>query len=445
LEIWQCICLRAQKINKQFRFAISGLLACLLVPIAHGEVRPAAANSAAAAQLSIADPIPQNVRLCLGEQTCEVGDVNGDGRADLIAFVRDTHGSQQAGDVWVSLSNGGWFSRPERWLKGFCIGNQECSVGNVNGTQDGYPKDDIIAFVKDTRGEDQNGQVVIALSNGQRFESPQSAHYFKNSGQRIELSFCIGNEICRVADLNGDTRADLVAFTRDSDPNHPGSVYYAQSITETSSVPAEFKQPRLIKTTFCIKEEECAVGSVDDARGDDLIAFVRDTRTDERRNDVWVYPTTNLSATDTVEAELWHDQFCIQNEHCLVGNIDGAGGDDLIAFGSIEREGEIVNTMRMSLASTNRFGDMEATFEGDFCPANDICKLGDVDGDGRLDVIAFDRGVDTKICASNITVAYTQPIVASTCPLCNHSVPRARAVSSIDIAAETQTTHWPAN
>jgi hypothetical protein len=165
---------------------------------------------------------------------------------------------------------------------------------------------------------------------------------------------------------------------------------------------------------------------------------VRNTRTDEHKNDVWVYFTSNFSTTDSAEAVIWHDQFCVLNERCLVGNIDGAGGDDLIAFGSIERDGETVYTMRVSLAGMNRFGDAEATFEGDFCPANHICKLGDVDGNGRIDVIAFDRGADTNICATNVAVSYVQSVAASDCRSCGDTVPPTQVSSSISRAMERQ-------
>ena len=42
--------------------------------------------------------------MCLPNETCTVGDVNGDGRADAIAFVKDSKPEPDKNGIWVTLS-----------------------------------------------------------------------------------------------------------------------------------------------------------------------------------------------------------------------------------------------------------------------------------------------------------------------------------------------------
>ena len=126
---------------------------------------------------------------CIREQVCRVADVNGDGRADLVAFTPLT------GLVWVSLSQGTQFGPNATWQGYFCIKGERCLVGDANG--DG--KADLIAFKPGAIGV-QKGNVLVAPSSGAGFAAAQVWHGY----------FCIDNEQCLVGDANGDGKADVV-------------------------------------------------------------------------------------------------------------------------------------------------------------------------------------------------------------------------------------------
>jgi hypothetical protein len=208
--------------------------------------------------------------MCVGQQVCAAGDVNGDGRDDIIAFVRDTQSLTGRGDVWVALSNGSGFGPRQKWSDWFCIGQEVCAVGDFN--DDG--RDDIVAFVRDTQTGTGRADVWVALSTGTAF----------GPAQKRSDWFCIGQEICAVGEFSqfsgGD---DIIAFVRDtqSQPGR-GDVWIAYS---TGSA---FGLPHKASDWICIGQEVCAVGDFNGDRVDDAVAFVRDTQTGSGRGDVWV-------------------------------------------------------------------------------------------------------------------------------------------------------------
>jgi FG-GAP-like repeat len=165
-----------------------------------------------------ADAQKWNNYFCVSSERCAVGDVNGDGRADVIAFQ---HRKRAESGVYVSLSEL-WlidartgkprfrFGAPQKWNKSFpffCTEDdnglsgdlyraypEECAVGDVNG--DG--KADIIAFQHGITGTG----VYVGISDGTQFAAPQKWNDY----------FCVNDERCAVGDVNGDGRADVIAF-----------------------------------------------------------------------------------------------------------------------------------------------------------------------------------------------------------------------------------------
>ncbi|MDQ7779762.1 MAG: FG-GAP-like repeat-containing protein [Planctomycetota bacterium] len=142
---------------------------------------------------------------CINDEIPLVGDFNGDGKDDIITFMRDTYTGDAAGDVYVALSTGGAFmAGPSQWHNNFCRSDAIPVVGDYNG--DG--RDDIACFDDrtDAGGETTLGNVYVALSTGHSFEGP------------FEWSSFFGgtNEIPAVGDFNGDGCDDVAMFTHDA-------------------------------------------------------------------------------------------------------------------------------------------------------------------------------------------------------------------------------------
>jgi uncharacterized protein (TIGR03382 family) len=69
---------------------------------------------------------------CVGEQICEVADINGDEWADLVVFTQSTIDWQED-DVWVSIATtGGEWMKAEKWSDHFCLESERCAVGKLN-------------------------------------------------------------------------------------------------------------------------------------------------------------------------------------------------------------------------------------------------------------------------------------------------------------------------
>jgi hypothetical protein len=131
--------------------------------IALSSPRPTAADSFEPIVVRWADTF------CVDGEVCGVGDFNGDGRDDIISFVRDSATGEDRGDIYVALSDGSRFSDAALWHGGLCFGDEVCGVGDVNG--DG--RDDALAFIRDSRAGDERGDVYVALSTVLDYRPPR--------------------------------------------------------------------------------------------------------------------------------------------------------------------------------------------------------------------------------------------------------------------------------
>ncbi|WP_411576902.1 N-acetylmuramoyl-L-alanine amidase [Streptomyces sp. SCSIO ZS0520] len=121
-----------------------------------------------------------------------IGDVNGDGKDDVVVFTQGTRG-----DVFVALSTGSGFAPAQLAHEFFAPGAEQPRVGDVNG--DG--KDDIVTF---TSNADRD--VYVALSDGAKF----------GPGVKWNDSFTPAGEFPYVGDFDGDGKDDIVTFTKNA-------------------------------------------------------------------------------------------------------------------------------------------------------------------------------------------------------------------------------------
>ncbi len=154
------------------------------------------------------------------------------------------------------------------------------------------------------------------------------------------------------------------------------------SLVATALVPAGtaiaegFGVPRRWHGDFAAREatETPATGDFDGDGKADLVVVASDT------GDVHV---ARSNGSGFGAAERWLRGFSRVDDRTLVGNVDGAGGDDLVVF----RRGEVV----VARSRGRRFG-APVRWHDELASSSDVPLLGDVDGDGLDDVIVFTGG-----------------------------------------------------
>lgn len=323
---------------------------------------------------------------CIGQEVCATGDVNGDGREDIVTFVRDTRTGDRRGDVYVATSTGLGFADSQKWHDWFCIGEEVCALGDVDG--DG--KDDLLTFVRDTKPGDARGDVYLALSTGRGFAASSRVHDW----------FCIGRETCAVGDVDGDGRADLIAFVGSTQTGDgAGDVWVALSNGRG------FAASQRWHGWFCIGGEACVVGDFTGDGKADIAAFVKSTRSGDPAGDVFVAASTGR-AFEPTPATRWHGWFCTGQEVCAAGDFNGDGREDIATFIRDSQGGDRRGDVYVATSTGRSFEPNPGTkWHGWFCVGDELCGTGDFDGDGRDDLIAFARDARTGDRRGDVFVA----------------------------------------
>jgi Trypsin/FG-GAP-like repeat len=281
-------------------------------------------------------------KACATGTDCRLGDVDGDGDDDLVLFGQGTTGT-----VRVALSSGGsTFAMPATWLTGFCSAGQVCRLGDVN--RDGMV--DAIAFELST------GAIRVALSTGRGFQP--ATVWWTSDG-------CLTGETCEVGDVNGDGFADVAAFSA-------GNIWVLVSTGSQLIIGSGGWQ---WAGGFCAGSSAvCKLADVDNDGRADAIEFARGTT-----GDVHVARSTGSQFGARTK---WHDWFCVGDEICDTGDIDGDGKADLVAF--TRASGDVwgaISTGDGFIGTGWKWHDL-------FCVNDWQCRVGDINGDGRADVVA---------------------------------------------------------
>jgi hypothetical protein len=271
---------------------------------------------------------------------------------DVVGLARLYGG---IGDVFVAPSNGGNFTQEDKRHDTFCYPDEICLTGDFNG--DGLA--DIAAF---TRGS--TGDVYVSLSTGTGFNG---------AGWRWHEAFAFGSEVPKIGDFNGDGLDDIAAFGRSNN----GDVFV--SLSTGSS----FGQGWKWHEAFAFGNEVPEIGDFNGDGRDDIAAFGRSTN-----GDVFVSLSTGSSFG---QGWKWHEAFCFGSEEPRIGDMNGDGRDDIVAFGR-SNNGDVF----VSLSTGSSFGQGWKWHEA-FCFGSEIPEIGDFNGDGRDDALAFARGSTGKV------------------------------------------------
>jgi hypothetical protein len=186
-----------------------------------------------------------------------VGDFNGDGKDDIATFTAGT-----TGDVYVALSDGTKFKGSGvKWHDNFCFGAEIPLTGDFNG--DG--KCDISVFNRASYGD-----VYVAVSDG---------GIFKGTGVKWHDNFCFNTEMPVTGDYNGDKKCDILTFLLNSTGDAYGATSNGSRFVGTAVKVHEW---------FGLKNEIPMTGDFNGDKKADLITFLRDTQPEPGRGDVYV-------------------------------------------------------------------------------------------------------------------------------------------------------------
>lgn len=310
-----------------------------------------------------------NEFFCIGDEVCQVGDVNGDGMDDAISFVHQ----EGVGAVWVALSNGNSFTTPQGIANDlFCLGGEICGVGDFNG--DG--RSDLVAF----SNQETNGTVFVGLANNNATFA---------DGQAWHDIFCLVDELCLVGDVDGDGKDDIVAM---------GTTINNEKTWVALSQENRFGEAQLWAEMMCSPPATCELADVNGDGKDDIVEFMQsnesilgDGGTLSDPGDVRVALSTG-SGFGT--KDIWYKGFCVFIEAvCTTGDVDGDAAADILMFlrdsepnliGFDLRQGRV----DVALSDGAKFGEYASQYDG-MCIGDETCGVGDFNGDGKDDIVAF--------------------------------------------------------
>ena len=407
-----------------------------VVDAGHADTSPSAqvltAASAQSAAVSPAVRFAAAVPYNLGVQPTfvAIGDLNGDGRSDLVVASFCDPGCE-TGSVEVLLGNGdGTFQPPVSYGSGGC-GYASVVIGDVNG--DGKP--DLVVgstFQNNQCDVSGDGAVGVLLGNGDgTFQPPvsyDSGGY--NTQGRITGSVAM-------ADLNGDGHPDLVVANSDS--NSVGVLLNNGDGTFQAAV------------SYSSGEYSADSVSIADLNGDghpDLVVAGGGVSVLLGNGDGTFQPAVGYSSSSAVAVaigdlngdghpDILLGKYAVPSVDVLFGNGDGTfqpavsystggAGSWAVAIADVNGDGyldlAVANGAGFGRSLTGEvsvlLGNGDGTFHAPqhYKTGGDMSysvAVGDVNGDGRPDLVVPNVDTATVGVLLNLTIAGTKTAVTS--------------------------------
>ncbi len=300
-----------------------------------------------------------------------VADLNGDGKADLVVA------NYRANDVSVLLNTtaAGATTASFASQQTFATGTDPISVavGDLNG--DGKP-DLVVA----NYGANDVSVLLNTTAAGATTASFASQQTFASGAGPVSVA---------VADLNGDGRPDLVVA------NHAGNeVSVLLNTTAAGATTASFASQQ----TFATGSQPISVAVADlngDGRPDLVVA-------NYRANDVSVLLNTTVAGATTASfAPQQTFATGTQPFSVAVADLNGDGKPDLVAANYRANDVSVLLNTTAAGATTASFAPQQALATGS---GPRSVALGDVNGDGRPDLVVANLGDGTVSVLLNTTV-----------------------------------------
>jgi hypothetical protein len=329
-----------------------------------------------------------------GEEIPLVGDVDADGKDDLLRFTQRAEPGAPA-PVYVATAASKWETQG-RWHPFFSLKGEIPLVGNF----DGRGGDDIVTFVQ-KRQLNADGSVLgtapvwVALSDGTKFNTSRVWHRF----------FSLMGEIPLVGDFNGDDRDDIVTFVQKRQLNGDGSVLGTAPVWVALSDGTKFNTSRVWHRFFSLKGEIPMVGDFNGDGKDDIATFVQQRQLNADGSVLGTAPVwVSLSdGTKFGPSRVWHTFFSPRGEMPAVGDTNLDGRDDIVTFLHDRVSGSNARAVFTAASDGSRFG-RSTTWASDYARKDQIPQLASLSGrlsaiTGRpqdadrrpLDLVAFNR------------------------------------------------------